>query len=87
MSANKLVFIEGIMLKVHYLNIIKQNVVQSGRKLGIRNRFTCMHDSDSKHTATIVQEYIDSKSWNLLHYPPQSPDLNVIEHLWDEMDR
>lgn len=86
-GVGKLVFIEGIMFKEHYLNIIKQNVVQSARKLGIRNNFTFMHDSDPKHTAKIVKGYIDSKKWNLLNHPPQSPDLNVIEHLWDEVDR
>ena len=74
----KLVFIKGILLKEHYLSIIKQNVVQSPRKLGRSNSFTFMHDSDLK----IVKEYIDSKSWNLLNQPPQSHDLNVIEHLY-----
>ena len=35
----------------------------------------------------MVQCYIDRKSWEVIEHPPQSTDLNVIEQLWDEIDR
>ncbi|ORD99625.1 TCB1 [Hepatospora eriocheir] len=46
-----------------------------------------MQDNDTKHTSSIVVDYLDEIEVNLLEWPPQSPGLNPIEHIWAYIKR
>ena len=44
-------------------------------------------DNARPHVARVCQDFLASHNINPLDWPPYSPDLSPIEHLWDEMDR
>ncbi|GFX14179.1 transposable element Tcb1 transposase [Trichonephila clavipes] len=86
-GVGELVFIDGIMDKMVYLEILKNNLQKSAVHVGLRSNFIFQQDNDPKHTAKIVKLYLLYYCKKELHTPPQSPDLNVIENLWSQLEK
>ena len=45
------------------------------------------HDNHPKHRAHIVTKWLGEKGVERLKWPSFSPDLNPMEHIWDEVER
>ncbi|GFW61076.1 transposable element Tcb2 transposase [Trichonephila clavipes] len=76
-------FIDCIMNKFVYLDILKRNLRQSASKLGISGHFKLYQDNDPKHTADFNKLGILYHCPCVIKTPAQSPGLSPIEHVWD----
>ena len=86
-GVGNLCFIEGNMDRFLYREILRKDLLQSCQKLGLENSFVFQHDNDPKQIAGMVKDWLKQKKTETLNWPPCSPDMNPIEHLWDELER
>ena len=45
------------------------------------------HDNAPAHTAPLTVNFLAANRVQVLDWPPLSPDMSPIEHLWDELGR
>ena len=85
-GVGNLAFIEGNMNALMYIGILRNNLLESATKLGIKETFRFQQDNDPKHTAHRTREWLLYNVPKQLPTPPQSPDVNPIENLWHILD-
>lgn len=79
-----LVVVQGNLTAVRYRDeILRPHVVP----LFQQNYLIYQHDNARPHVARICRDFLANNNIHPLDWPPYSPDLSPIEHLWDELDR
>ena len=80
---SQLIVVDGNMTAVRYRDEILGPVAVPL----VQRHLILQQDNAQPHVARVCQDFLANNNIVPLDWPPYSPDLSPIEHLWDELNR
>ncbi len=82
----ELVVVEGNLSAQRYIDqVLTPHAVPFIRRHG--PGVTLQQDNARPHVARLTTQYLTRNNVDVIQWPAVSPDLNPIEHIWDELGR
>lgn len=86
LGVGPLAMVSGKMNQMTYLELLNDVALVAGSKI-IGLDFILQHDNAPAHKAFVVTKFLNDLDQQRINWPPQSPDLNIIENVWAYVKR
>ena len=87
-GVGRLHLIAGIMCAPEYVDILSTDLLGTFHDQDLDPRtLIFQQDGDSKHTSKLAKWFLAKQPFSVLPWPSSSPDMSIIEHSWDYVDR
>ena len=81
---SKLVAVDGAMDRHRYIQILRNQMLPWATGMFGRN-FVYVQDNALFHTPRDTAVFLDQQDVEVTDWPTRGPDMNPIEHVWDQM--
>ena len=81
---SELIIVDGNMNQQVYRRVLQQNLLPWARGT-FQNNFVLVQDNAPPHKARATMTFLENQDVEVMDWLAKSPDMNPIEHLWDQM--